>query len=266
MATKKKPPPAITPPFGYGEVAPLQKTDKVLLHAPGATPDFCRSINALALSVSEFNIAARDYPIVFASADAGRTYAPFIVLGLADGQNLFVDAAGAWDVTTYVPAFVRRYPFCISRLHVQSEQRSQKVACVARTHLDRRGVPLFDAAGEPTPQWQAARRLIEEYEKDLDATAQMCAFFGDLDLFSPFTFQVRQSEAPDLTLQGMHRIDEQKLKALEPSKHKELVAQGLMGKIYAHIHSLENFARLYQRAVERARAPAKRKSAKRKSK
>jgi hypothetical protein len=266
MATKKKPPLAITPPFGYGEVAPLQKTDKVRLPAPGATPDFCRSVNALALSFTEFNIAARDYPIVFASADAGKSYAPVVVLGLADGQNLFVDAAGAWDVTTYLPAFVRRYPFCISRLRVQGEQRSAKVACVARAHLDRRGVSLFDAAGEPTPQWQAALRLIEGYENDLDATAQMCALFGDLGLFSPFTFQVMQDEAPGLTVQGMHRIDEQKLKALDPSAHKELVTRGLMGKIYAHIHSLENFARLYQRAVARARAPAKRKPVKRKRK
>jgi hypothetical protein len=65
-----------------------------------------------------------------------------------------------------------------------------------------------------------------------------------------------QGGAPGLKLQGMHRIDEQKLKALKPARHKALVTQGLMGKIYAHIHSLENFARLYQRAVARVRAPA----------
>jgi hypothetical protein len=38
-----------------------------------------------------------------------------------------------------------------------------------------------------------------------------------------------------------------------------------MSKIYAHIHSLENFAGLYRRAVARARTPAKaKKKAKRK--
>jgi len=50
--------------------------------------------------------------------------------------------------------------------------------------------------------------------------------------------------------------DKEKLKALKPASHKALVTKGLMGKIYAHIHSLENFARLYSRAVARARAPA----------
>ena len=55
----------------------------------------------------------------------------------------------------------------------------------------------------------------------------------------------------------MHRIDEQKLRALKPANHKALVTKGLMSKIYAHIHSLDNFARLYSRAVTRANVPAK---------
>ena len=258
MATRKQPALKITPPFGYGDIVPLKQTDSVLLPASGAIPGFCRSINALALSYTEFNIAARDYPIVFASADAGKTYAPVIVLGLADEQNLFVDAAGNWDDTTYLPAFVRRHPFCISRLQVRGKAGSDKVVCVAAAHLDpQQGIRLFDVAGAPTPQWQAAERLLQEYETDLDTTAQMCALLKDLDLFAPFTFQIVQDDAPSLKLQGMHRIDEQKLKALKPASHKALVTKGYMGKIYAHIHSLENFARLYTRAVVRARAPTK---------
>ena len=257
MATKKQAARKIIPPFGYGEIVPLQKTHRVLLPKPGATPEFCRSSNALALSIAEFSTAARDYPIVFASADAGRTYSPVVVLGLADAQNLFVDASGAWDAAAYLPAFVRRYPFCISELRPRNGEGSEMLVCVDSSSIDRRGTPLFDAAGEPSPQWQTALRLLQEYQNDLEATARMCAVFGNLDLLSPFTFQVMQGEAPGLKLQGMYRIDEQKLAALKPEEHKELVTGGLMGKIYAHIHSLENFARLYRRAVACARAPVK---------
>ncbi len=257
MPSKNKSTLQITPPFGYNDIVPLQRTDKVLLPAAGVTPHFCRSVNALVLSFSEFNIAARDYPIVFASSDSSDTYSPVIVLGLADAQNLFVDASGEWDRTTYLPAFVRRYPFCISRLNAEGTTRNEKVVCIATSHLDPHGVPLFDASGEPTPQWRIAERLLEEYENDLDTTAQMCATLKQLDLLSPFTFQVTQEDVPGLKLQGMHRIDEQKLKALKPASHKALVTKGLMSKIYAHIHSLENFARLYSRAVTRANVPAK---------
>jgi len=252
MATEEQMPLRITPPFGYNDIVPLQKNDRVLLPAAGTTPHFCRSINALVLSFTEFNIAARNYPIVFASSNAGETYSPVAVLGLADGQNLFVDAGGEWDATTYVPAFVRRYPFCISRLNVEGEPRSEKVVCVATAYLDAQGLPLFDRKGEATPEWRAAERLLEEYENDLETTAQMCDTFKRLDLFSAFTFQVMQNDVPGLKLRGMHRIDEQKLKALKPASHKVLVTKGLMSKIYAHIHSLENFASLYSRAVTRA--------------
>jgi hypothetical protein len=257
MPAKKKPALQITPPFGYSDVVPLQKTDKVLLPAAGTTPRFCRSINALALSFSEFNAASRDYPIVFASADAGETYSPVVVLGLADAQNLFVGANGEWDASTYLPAFVRRYPFCSSRLNTGDGPRGEKLVCIAAAYLDPQGLPLFDAKGGPTPQWQAAERLLEEYEADLEITAQMCASFKKLDLFSPFTFQVTQNDVAGLKLEGMHRIDERKLRALKPASLKALVTGGLMGKVYAHMHSLENFTRLYSRAVARAAATAK---------
>lgn len=253
LASEIEPPDLkITAPFGYDEIVPLQKSDRVLLPR-GATPVFCRAINAIAISFSEFTQAARDYPIVFASGDEGRSFAPVAVLGLADRQNLFVNAAGEWEASVYVPAFVRRYPFCISKLYVDGKPRSERMVCVAKAYVDDQGIALFDAAGNPSPQWEPIERLLQEYENDLDMTAQMCAIFAKLELFAPFQFQVMQGEKPTLTLQGMHRIDEAKLADLKPASLKALVGKGLMGKIYAHFHSLESFARLYNRALTRAR-------------
>ena len=77
----------------------------------------------------------------------------------------------------------------------------------------------------------------------------MCAIFAKLELCSPFQFQVMQGEKPTLTLQGMFRLDEGKLAELKPASLKTLMSKGLMGKAYAHFHSLENFARLYNRAL-----------------
>ena len=108
----------ITPPFGYSEIVPLEKHHRVLLTDPaaGMVPAFARNINAMAISFSEFAVAQRDYPIVFATADCGASFAPVAVLGLADRQNLFIEADARWSPGAYVPAFVRRYPFCISRI------------------------------------------------------------------------------------------------------------------------------------------------------
>ena len=204
--------PNITPPYGYGEITPLKKSHRVLLH-PGETPVFCRTINALAVSYTEFVAASRDYPIVFVSGDGGFTFVPTIVLGVASHQNLFITAKGEWDPSCYLPAFVRRYPFCISKLYVNGLPRGERMVCVAKANIDKGGVTLFDASGAPTQEWAHIERLLSEYEADLDLTARMCATLAKFGLFSPFEFQVIQPNSPRLTLEGMYRIDEAKLLA-----------------------------------------------------
>lgn len=246
----------ITPPFGYDEVVLLHRTDRVRLPDTNA-PAFCRSLNAIALSVGEFAVAGRDYPIVFASADGMRGFSPVIVLGLADAQNLFVDDKGQWAADAYLPASVRRYPFCISRIFTDGKPQAERVICVARSHLDAAGTALYDPAGAPTPAWATYEKLLSEFEKDLDITAATCERLAGLGLFSSFRFQIKQGDATGLTLEGMYRIDEAKLAALPAEQIKLLVSDGLMGGIYSHMQSLGNFTRLYSRAVERASAAAR---------
>lgn len=232
----------ITAPYGYGAIVPLQKTHRVRLPA-GAAPAFCRRLNALAISVAEFSAAARDYPIVFATLDRGKSFAPVAVLGLEQNANLFVDAAGQWDRAAYLPAFVRRYPFCISKMYVDGAPSGARAVCVATDSLDEAGTALFDAEGRPTASWQAIERLLTEFEADLDRTAKLCAALARLRLMQPFSLQTAD-DGPQVRLAGMYRISEAKLKDLKPASHKMLVNQDYMGRIYAHLHSLDNFSRL----------------------
>jgi hypothetical protein len=250
----------VTAPFGYDEIVPLQKSHKVLMPS-GTTPAFCRGLNALAISHAEFAVAARDYPIVFASLDRGKSFAPVIVLGLEQGSNLFVAEAGEWDRSVYLPAFVRRYPFCISKLYVDGAPRSERVVCVAKAYLDEGGVALFDAQGRASARWQAIEQLLAGYEADLDRTAGMCAALARLGILAPFRMQVVEDNRPAVTLHGMYRVEEARLADLRPASHKVLVTKGMMGAIYAHLHSLQNFSRLYERAkAARSRASAYRRN------
>jgi hypothetical protein len=226
---------SISAPFGYDEIVPLEKSHRVLMPS-GTTPSFCRTINALAVSVGEFVAAARDYPIVFASADAGQSFAPVILLGLEAGVNLFLDETGEWDRAAYFPAYVRRFPFCLSK---------ERVVCIVKSYVDAGGVPLYDARGNATPRWQAAEALLAGFDADLERTAQMCAALARLELLESFSMQVK--EAPEIQLSGMVRVAEPKLRALAPARVKALVDKGFMGLVYAHLHSLENFSRLVAR-------------------
>ncbi len=242
----------ITPPFGYGEIVPLEKHHRVLLPASGSAgtvPDFAKRINAMAISFSEFAIAQRDYPIVFATADSGKTYAPVAVLGLADGQNLFIDEHDHWAGGAYVPAFVRRYPFCISRIYTDGVAQDDRLVCVEKSYVDASGIAMFDADGQAGAAWTERERLLTEYEKDLDLTTQMCSHFAALGLFAPFTMQVKNGDAAGMTMQGMHCIDEARFAALDAAGHQTLAVKGLAARIYAHLFSLGNFSRLVDRAV-----------------
>jgi hypothetical protein len=225
----------LSAPFGYDEIVPLEKSHRVLMPS-GTTPSFCRTINALAVSVGEFVAAARDYPIVFATADAGKSFAPVIVLGLEAGANLFLDADGEWDRAAYFPAYVRRFPFCLSK---------ERVVCIVKSYIDAGGVPLYDTRGNATPRWQAAEALLAGFDADLERTAQMCTALAKLELLESFSIQVK--DAPEIQLSGMVRVAEPKLRALAPARLKALVDKGFMGLVYAHLHSLENFSRLVAR-------------------
>ena len=68
--------------LGLRRNRPAAQQHKVLLSGDGK-PAFCRTTYALQLSFAEFVVAARDYPIVFASGGsaAGEGYVPVIVLG-----------------------------------------------------------------------------------------------------------------------------------------------------------------------------------------
>ncbi|MCX7891335.1 MAG: SapC family protein [Burkholderiales bacterium] len=241
----------ITPPFGFREVVPLQRTHGVRLPAPGALPDFAPVTNAIPVSYSEFAVASHDYPIVFTSNDEGKTYAAVAVLGLSRGENLFV-RDGRWEPNTYVPAYVRRYPFCMSRVRMNDVEQQQRLICVEKAYLAEDGEKLFDAEGKPLERWAPIEKLLNEYEADLDRTREMCAILADYALMEPFSLQASVAGGAPFTLSGMARVDEKKLEFLNAAQTKNLFKKGIMGRIYAHLISLDNFQRLLGRRAAAA--------------
>jgi hypothetical protein len=244
----------INPPFGYSEIVPLLKTHRVRLPRAGEAPGFARTLNAIPISYTEFAPAARDYPVVFTSGDGGKTYAPVAVLGLIQGENLF-GAQDAWAPDTYVPAYARRYPFCMARVRMQDAEQQDRLICVEKSSIDEAGAEaLFDDKGEPLAKWRDLQQLLVEYEADLARGRELCAILADYALLQPFNMQAKLDQGGQMQLTGMHRVDEKKIEHLNASQFKNLAKKGILGRIYAHLLSLENFARLLRRRT--ARAPA----------
>lgn len=245
----------INPPFGYKEIVPLYKNNKVRLPEPGSVPEFCNSLNAIPISYSEFSIACHDYPLVFASGDNGKSFAPVAVLGISDGENLFL-TNGTWDKNVYVPAYARRYPFCMARVNLDKVEQADRLICVEKEFLDDKGELMFDAEGKSLPKWQPIEKLLQEYESDLERSREMSAILADYALLEPFAMQAQTNAGASMNLTGMYRVAEKKMESLNASQHKNLFKKGVMGRIYAHLISIDNFTRLLDRKVRRAAGAA----------
>lgn len=241
----------IKPPYGYQDIVPLTKTLRVQLQESRRLPTPFRGLSALPLSFSEFAPAVRDYPIAFISSDAGKSFIAMALLGVEAQQNLFVDGNDVWDAAAYLPAYVRRHPFCMTRVSVNGKEQIERVACVEKNAVQPKGAALFDDKGEPLPVWDGLRKLLFEFEADLMRTEEMTRKLQELQLLEPFTAQAAPTGEPPITLTGMHRVSEEKLHALPAETLKELARSGMLARIYLHLLSLGNFQRLLDRRAAR---------------
>ena len=242
----------INPPFGYKEVVPLTKTHRVALPPAGEVPEVFRNAPVIPLSYTEVTLAGHDYPVVFVSGDQGKTAVMMAVVGLTQNQNLFITPANAWDTGVYVPAYVRRYPYCMTRVTVDSKEQDQRIVCVEKRALSETGQQLHDDKGEPLPAWENVRKFLFEFESDLARTEAMCKMLIELNLLEPFTMQAQPNDGgPAVSLTGMYRIIEEKLPGLPADKLKELVQNGVLPRVYAHLMSMSNFNKLLARKAAR---------------
>jgi hypothetical protein len=106
---------------------------------------------------------------------------------------------------------------------------------------------MFDDKGEPLPKWKDIERLLSEYETDLERSREMCSILADYGLLEPFAAQAKFAKGGVAQLTGMHRIAEGKIEHLNASQIKNLARKGVLGRIYAHLLSLDNFSRLLDR-------------------
>ena len=246
----------IKPPYGYQAIVPLTKSHRVRLARDRALPEAFQKVSAMPLSFTEFAPAACDYPIAFITGDSGKTFVAMAVLGIESQQNLFARPDSTWETSVYVPAYVRRYPFCMSRVSVNGAEQAERIACVEKNAISESGEALFDAKGEPLPTWEERKKFLFEYEADLARTDEMSRALAALNLFEPFTMQAVPKQGTPLALTGLHRVSEQRLHDLPAETLKELAQSGRLARIYAHLVSLHNFARLLERRAARALAVA----------
>jgi hypothetical protein len=210
----------------------------------GTDYGFAGKVNSVPLVGAEVTVAAQSYPIVFAGNDADLV--PVVLLGVRDGENLFVKSDGTWDAK-YIPAFVRRYPFVFS----SSDDGSTFTLCLdedfSGVNTEGNGERLFDTAGERTQYLNNVLNFLQVYQAQFQRTQALCRKLADLDLFEPMQAQVRLKSGQQLTLGGFKVVNRDKLRALPADTLGELAKADELEIIYAHLASLRNFGAMVER-------------------
>ncbi|MEL6286139.1 MAG: SapC family protein [Pseudomonadota bacterium] len=215
---------------------------------------FLREAHAVPVTVTEFGMAASAYPVIFVGDD--RT--PVAVMGIRQGQNLYVTADGQTDPDFYVPAFVRRYPFVFA----SDDQSDRLLLCIDRYApmvSETPEVPFFNN-GEPSPFTNEAIEFCKEFERQRRATVEFAQIIAKFDLFEQKTvaFQPRDAEGNAVGEQqkiaDYWAVSEERLNALSNESYMELKNNGAIGAIYAHLISLLNWPRTIQRAIRAQQA------------
>jgi SapC len=109
-------------PIFYNDLVPLNSNDHAKLKLrPVDSAPFLKNQHAVPLTIDEFVAAQRFVPIIFSSGDEP---VPLALMGLNEGVNTFLDDDGKLRGPSYVPAYVRRYPWMLAKLRPDSDELS----------------------------------------------------------------------------------------------------------------------------------------------
>ena len=207
---------------------------------------FARGASAVPLTTAELPAAAAHYPVVFVGE--GDDVGLAAILGIRDGENLFVDADGRWDAP-YVPAFVRRYPFVFAN----QQDGTRLTLCVDEAsdllNHEGRGERLFDSAGERTAYLGNVLDFMQRYQVALQRSRAFAKRVQDLGLLRNVQAQIRMGEGAALQLRGFRTVDREALKGLAPETVNELFAADGLEALYLHLASLRHLQSLGERAA-----------------
>lgn len=222
-----------------------------LRYTPLANFEFARKVTSIPLMAVEFPLACRQYPIIFVQSPEGVVVA-LAVLSLAEGVNSFVDDKGRWT-STYVPAFIRRYPFVLAEIPGKPDDFDvafdEGSGCF---HL-KEGEPLFDDQGAPTPFLQAQIDFLKNFHAEHQRTRQVLETLKSDKLLVPFNVNiVRGVDKAQFAVRNALVVDEAKLAGLASEKVEAYLKRGMLAMIFAHLISLQSFLAVANRTAEPA--------------
>lgn len=242
-------------PLLYNELEPLNRNlhGKFRVRRLGGL-DRVAKTHAIPITVDEFAMAQRHFPLVFS---AGDSPVPIALMGLHEGTNTFFDEKGeVLDPTTYIPAYLRRYPFILARMREDSDELSlcfdPSSGAVGEFE---EGEALFDGE-EPSEATKAILQFCEQFEQAGHRTQAFMTELKESGLLmdGEVAIQPEGAEQP-FTYRGFQMVDEEKFQNLRGDELRKLNQNGGLALIMAHLFSLSVIREIFGRQVRQGTGP-----------
>lgn len=241
-------------PLFYNDLQALSSVEHADFRVrPSTTAPFLANHHAVPLTVEEFPLVQRRMPIVFS---VGDDPVPLALMGLNEGVNTFLDADGKLlDDETYIPAYVRRYPYMLARLRPDSEELSLCFDPTSETigAFDE-GEKLFEN-GEPTELTRNILSFAEQFEQAGQRTSAFMADLKEQGLLMDGEISIQPEGAQPFVYRGFQMIDEAKLNELRGDQLRKMQQSGMLPLIYAHLFSLSLMRDLFGKQMRQGKLP-----------
>ena len=229
-------------PLFYKSPAPLDAK----AHADAALKDnfgfgFTDGVNAVPINLIEMPQICNSYPIAF-SPDGKAT--PVAILGLREGENLFLNSDNTWLENNYIPAYIRRYPFIFSEV----PDSDQLTLCIDMDSsvVDEKGKgkKFFDEDGEASELSKNALEFCKSYHAAAQQTLAFSEALADADILVNREAQLNVAGNRRINFSGFQIIDEKKFAELDNATFLDWRKKGWLPFIYAHLFSGMQWHRL----------------------
>ncbi|MCH8337185.1 MAG: SapC family protein [Proteobacteria bacterium] len=216
------------------------------LSRPERPFEFANDIRGVPITLSEVSSAQKHFPLVFTNVDNPTLIA---VLGVLDNVNLFVTDDGQWDQNTYIPSYLRCYPFAFAR--GEDDKMMVVIAEVSPLISESPAIPFFDGE-ELSPKVRARVDISGKFEAERRQTQQFCEKLKQLGLLKSQQASVKMTgKDRDQVVAEYVSIDTRKFSNLDKDSLYELHQADYLYPIFGHVASLENWTWLMTLRINR---------------
>ncbi len=208
---------------------------------------FSQGALGVPLVYGEFGDAARSFPILFASGPEGG---PIALTGV-DNHNVFVKD-GRWEDLTYIPAYVRRYPFGfvnIGEIEAGELALAIDAACPRFAQGGTDGVALFEN-DQPSQLAKDAMEFCQAYAVESQRTRDFRDALRAKGLMVERRVDGTLPDGQKFGVEGFEIVDVQKLGELDAETVVEWHKRGWLAAVYYHLMSLNRIGDLIARKAK----------------